>query len=56
MKKYLIYTLLICWSFSTAWGQNSIQENDWQTIYLQGMKYKDASNNKKALQLLEKAY
>ena len=56
MKKYLIYTLLIWWSFSTAWGQNSIQENDWQTIYLQGMKYKDASNNKKALQLLEKAY
>ena len=56
MKKYLIYTLLICWSFSTAWGQNSIQENDWQTIYLQGMKYKDASSNKKALQLLEKAY
>lgn len=56
MKNYLIYTLLIWWSFSTAWGQNSIQENDWQTIYLQGMKYKDASNNKKALQLLEKAY
>ena len=56
MKKYLIYTLLIWWSFSTAWGQNSIQENDWQTIYLQGMEYKDASNNKKALQLLEKAY
>ena len=56
MKKYLIYTLLIWWSFSTAWGQNSIQENDWQTIYLQGMKYKDASSNKKALQLLEKAY
>ena len=56
MKKYLIYTLLIWWSFSTAWGQNSIQENDWQTIYLQGMKYKDTSSNKKALQLLEKAY
>ena len=56
MKKTLIYTLLIWWSISTVWGQDAVQGNDWQAIYQQGMKFKDASNNKKALQLLEKAY
>lgn len=56
MKKTLIYTLLIWWCISTVWGQDAVQGNDWQAIYQQGMKFKDASNNKKALQLLEKAY
>ena len=56
MKKTLIYTLLMWWSLSTAWGQDAVQGNEWQAIYQQGMKYKDASNNKKALQLLERAY
>ena len=56
MKKTLIYTLLIWWCISTVWGQDAVQGNDWQAIYQQGMKFKDASNNKKAMQLLEKAY
>jgi tetratricopeptide (TPR) repeat protein len=43
-------------SISISWGQGTVQENDWLTIYQLGMKYKDTSNNKKALQLLEQAY
>lgn len=56
MRKTLIYIFLIWWSISIAWGQGTVQENDWLTIYQLGMKYKDTSNNKKALQLLEQAY
>jgi len=56
MKKALIYTFLMWWNLSIAWGQDAVQGNNWQSIYQQGMKYKDASNNKKALQFLERAY
>ena len=56
MRKTLIYIFLIWWSISIAWGQGTVQENDWLTVYQLGMKYKDTSNNKKALQLLEQAY
>ncbi len=56
MRETLIYIFLIWWSISIAWGQGTIQGNDWLTVYQQGIKYKDASNNKKALQLLEQAY
>lgn len=56
MRKTLIYIFLIWWSISIAWGQGTDQGNDWLTVYQQGMKYKDASNNKKALQLLKQAY
>ncbi len=56
MKKALIYTFLMWWNLSIAWGQDAVQGNNWQSIYQQGMKYKDVSNNKKALQFLERAY
>ena len=56
MRKTLIYIFLIWWSISIAWGQGTDQGNDWLTVYQQGMKYKDVSNNKKALQLLKQAY
>ena len=56
MRKTLIYIFLIWWSISIAWGQGTDQGNDWLTVYQQGMKYKDASNNKKALQLLKQAH
>lgn len=56
MKRTLIYIFLMWCSISISWGQDTVQENDWLTIYQLGMKYKDTSNNKKALQLLEQAY
>ena len=56
MKRTLIYIFLMWCSISIVWGQDTVQENDWLTIYQLGMKYKDTSNNKKALQLLEQAY
>lgn len=56
MKRTLIYIFLMWCSISISWGQGTVQENDWLTIYQLGMKYKDTSNNKKALQLLEQAY
>ena len=56
MKRTLIYIFFMWCSISIVWGQDTVQENDWLTIYQLGMKYKDTSNNKKALQLLEQAY
>ena len=55
MKRILIYTLMIWGSICISFGQNT-DEGDWQSLWQQGLKYKDASNNKKALQLLEQAY
>lgn len=55
MRRFLIYTLIIWGNLYLCFGQNAIQQ-DWQQIYQQGLKYKDSSNNKKALQLLEQAY
>ena len=54
MKRTLIYIFLMWCSISISWGQGTVQENDWLTIYQLGMKYKDTSNNKKALQLSTK--
>ena len=55
MKRLLICALVTWGCFCLTFAQNTIQE-DWQLLYQQGLKHKEASNNKKALQLLEQAY
>ena len=55
MKRILIYTLMIWGSICISFGQNT-DGGDWQSLWQQGLKHKEASNNKKALKLLEQAY
>ncbi|MCR4765603.1 MAG: hypothetical protein K5856_05465 [Bacteroidaceae bacterium] len=56
MKRLLIFSVLIGWVLTHTWAQESNQTATWERIWQEALKYKDAANNKKALQLLKQAY